>query len=34
MCESYLAESIESVLMQKVNFEYELLIIDDKSTDA
>lgn len=31
--ESYIAESIESVLMQKVNFEYELLIIDDKSTD-
>ncbi len=31
--ENYIAESIESVLMQKVNFEYELIVSDDASTD-
>lgn len=32
--EEYIAEAIESVLMQKVNFRYELLIGEDASTDA
>ncbi len=31
--EKYLAEAIESVLMQKVNFSYELVIGEDCSTD-
>ncbi|WP_191092591.1 glycosyltransferase family 2 protein [Francisella sp. SYW-9] len=31
--EDYISQAIESVLMQNVDFEYELLIIDDKSTD-
>lgn len=31
--EPYISEAIESVLMQKTDFEYELIIIDDKSTD-
>lgn len=29
----WIAEAIESFLRQKVNFEYEILLIDDKSTD-
>ncbi len=31
--EKYIREAIESVLYQKVNFEYEILIADDASTD-
>jgi len=31
--EAYIAEAIESVIMQKTNFNVELLIIDDNSTD-
>lgn len=31
--EKYIAEAIESVLMQKVNFRYELIIGEDASTD-
>jgi glycosyltransferase involved in cell wall biosynthesis len=31
--EAYIAESIESVLSQKTTFDFELIIIDDKSTD-
>ncbi|SJZ66738.1 Glycosyl transferase family 2 [Treponema berlinense] len=30
--EKYIAEAIDSVLMQKVNFKYQLLITDDNST--
>ena len=30
----FIAEAIESVLMQKVNCGFELIIIDDKSTDG
>ncbi len=29
----YIAQAIESILMQKVNFEFELIIVEDKSTD-
>lgn len=29
----YIAEAIESVLIQKTDFDFELIIIDDKSTD-
>ncbi|MBA3721524.1 MAG: glycosyltransferase [Parachlamydiaceae bacterium] len=32
--EKYLAEAIESILLQKVNFPFEILIADDSSTDA
>lgn len=32
--EKYIAEAIESVLMQKVNFKYELVIGEDCSTDS
>lgn len=31
--EKYIAQAIESVLMQKVNFEYEIVIAEDCSTD-
>jgi glycosyltransferase involved in cell wall biosynthesis len=31
--ELYIADAIESVLMQQVDFNYRLIIIDDKSTD-
>ena len=31
--EKYIAEAIESVLNQKINFKYELLIGEDCSTD-
>src|SRR5699024_5978215 len=31
--ERYIAETIESFLMQKTNFRYEILIHDDASTD-
>ena len=31
--EEYIAEAIESFLMQKTNFNYEILIHDDASTD-
>ncbi|HEV2613531.1 MAG TPA: glycosyltransferase [Gammaproteobacteria bacterium] len=31
--EKYIAQAIDSVLMQKTHFEFELIIIDDKSTD-
>lgn len=31
--EEYLAQAIESCLMQEVNFDYEIIIHDDKSTD-
>ncbi len=31
--EDYLAQAIESCLMQKVNFDYEIIIHDDKSSD-
>lgn len=32
--ESYIADAIESFLMQKTNFKYEILIHDDASTDG
>lgn len=32
--EKYVRQAIESVLMQKVNFKYEILITDDASTDG
>jgi glycosyltransferase involved in cell wall biosynthesis len=32
--EKYIAEAIESVLMQEVNFEYEIIIGEDCSTDS
>ncbi|MBS4174155.1 glycosyltransferase [Bacillus sp. FJAT-49736] len=32
--EDFIAEAIESFLMQKTNFEYEILIYDDASTDS
>lgn len=32
--EKYIAEAIESFLMQETNFDYEILIHDDASTDA
>jgi len=32
--EKYIAQAIESVLMQKVNFDYEIVIGDDASTDS
>ncbi len=32
--EQYIVRAIESVLKQKVNFRYELLIGDDASTDS
>ncbi|MDC4238566.1 glycosyltransferase [Clostridium tertium] len=32
--EKYIAQAIESFLMQKTNFKYEILIHDDSSTDA
>ena len=32
--EKYIAQAIESFLMQKVDFEYEILIHDDASTDS
>ena len=31
--EKYIADAIEGFLMQKTNFEYEILIHDDASTD-
>jgi len=31
--EKYIAQAIESVLMQKTNFRYEIIIGEDKSTD-
>lgn len=31
--EKYIADAIESFLMQKTNFKYEILIHDDASTD-
>ena len=31
--EPYIADAIESFLMQKTNFKYEILIHDDASTD-
>ena len=31
--EKYIAEAIESVLRQKVNFKYEIVIAEDCSTD-
>ena len=31
--EKYIAQAIESVLMQEVNFDYELVIGEDCSTD-
>jgi len=31
---SYIEQAIESVLMQKVNFTWELIIADDYSTDG
>lgn len=31
--EKYLQQAIESILMQKVNFKYEIIVGDDKSTD-
>ncbi len=31
--ESTIANAIDSILMQKVNFEYEIILVDDKSTD-
>ncbi len=31
--EAYIAEAIDSVMMQKTNFDFEVIIIDDKSTD-
>ena len=32
--EDYIADAIESFLMQRTNFEYEILIHDDASTDS
>ncbi len=32
--EKYIAQAIESVLMQRVNFDYEIVIIEDCSTDS
>lgn len=32
--EKYLREALDGILMQKVNFEYEVIIGDDHSTDA
>ena len=32
--EKYIAEAVESVLMQRVNFDYEVVIIEDCSTDG
>ena len=31
--EKYIAQAIDSILMQEVNFEYEIVIADDCSTD-
>ena len=31
--ENYIADAIESFLMQKTNFNYEIIIYDDASTD-
>lgn len=32
-CDKYVDKTIESVVQQKVNTEYEIIIIDDGSTD-
>jgi len=32
--EKFVAQAIKSVMMQKTNFDFELIIGDDKSTDA
>lgn len=32
--EKYLRQAIESILMQKVNFEYQIIVGEDKSTDS
>ena len=32
--EKWIAQAIESFLMQETSFEFEILIIDDASTDA
>lgn len=31
--EKYIKEALDSILMQKVNFDYEILIGDDASSD-
>ena len=31
--EKYIAQAIDSILMQEVNFDYEIVIADDCSTD-
>jgi glycosyltransferase involved in cell wall biosynthesis len=31
--ESYIGEALDSILMQRVNFDFQIIIIDDKSTD-
>lgn len=32
--EKYLRKTLDSLMMQKTNFEYEIIVVDDKSTDG